>query len=207
MTDFPSIENLQDRFTAILDEVISIKREQNHIRAIISDLESKPITDAREHWRADRNGEYTILELLHSTDSQYFHETGRRREYIGKDPAKIAAAREARERHNEIARAKGLWKTTDDKIRGILRYFERLEYFAIGKQSSFLGEGYGDVGTSENGGDITGPASEQISRNASPQDMSPQDVADYFRDSEALKPHYQDLRKSPAFSEVNFNQG
>lgn len=200
MSDFPTIDQLQDRFVSIIDELIHLQRERIQLERMLSELKDQPITDANEHWRADRNGDNTILELLHSTDSAYFKETGRRREYIGKDPARIAAAREARQRYNRVNKINSQLVTIDDKARGILRYFERLEYFALGMQKSLWGQ-------DKNSGDRSAPASPRIAAGLSPQDLSPQDIADYFKNSEALHPHYDDLRKVPAFSEVNFNRG
>jgi hypothetical protein len=136
--------NDQDSEKALLGQVLStLANLENHraeLYQAMEALEAAGITRAKPHWRKDANGNPEILELLHASDSRYTREhKGRRREYIGKDPHKIAEAEARIKRWKEYISVRETHGRVVDKVRQIRMRIEMLDILVHGVQLEMLG--------------------------------------------------------------------
>ena len=91
-------QEIRARMLAVCDKLDGLESEVKAIQAQMDDLEKQGIICARLHWRKDKPG---ALELLYSSNSEYAKRTGRRRQYIGKDPQKQEQAKASIQRWKE----------------------------------------------------------------------------------------------------------
>jgi hypothetical protein len=104
MTDKPTYRDRLNQIAAALDK---LHEQADALRAQMADLEAQGIIDAAEHWRKDRDGQKTILELVYSVHSDRVTQEGKRRiEYIGNSPEKIEAARAGMQRFEQYLKLK-----------------------------------------------------------------------------------------------------
>ncbi len=101
----------------IADGMTRLYIEAEKIRNQMAKLEESGIIDAGIHWRKDRSGDKTILELVYSTHSDRVKVEGKRRiEYIGKRPEKIEAAQAALARFDEYQKLKSVLNRIEGQI-------------------------------------------------------------------------------------------
>lgn len=81
-----TIDEMVELFTSRLDQ---LKEEHEAMKTQAAEMVELGMTDAKKHWPSDKPG---ALVLLYSTSSKFYEETGRRKEYIGKKPERIAEA-------------------------------------------------------------------------------------------------------------------
>jgi len=126
---------ITERLTNIADRLVQLKQERAAIQAEIKELEELGVTEATPHWRQkETNGKAAMLELIHSTGSEYEKRTGRRREYIGTDPDKIQVTLSCVKRYG---RYRQLNIDLVDKERHVYRVekgIDQLERLAFAKQ-------------------------------------------------------------------------
>ncbi|RME74965.1 MAG: hypothetical protein D6784_08895 [Chloroflexi bacterium] len=182
------------RVMKVLEET---ERRIEIIRQKMDELEQAGMTSARLHWRKDRRGEPKILELLHSTRSEYYRQNGRRRQYVGTDDVAIAEARQKVERYRLHQKLNRQRKKLERKSQEIRRAIDSLEMLTFEYRQQPLGT----VGTgfSEKNGSMSPELTDVTTKMVSPQDMSPQDVLEYFSRSPVLAGLVDDLKDCPAF--------
>jgi len=227
--DNTEITELSNILFAALDTLMAIHAEIEQVENEIEIKTMLPMTNATMHWRPDSKGERTILELLHPTGSEYEQRTGRRREYIGKDPEAIQEAREAKKRYREfqelVSRKKQLEFNGDDLERRIMIVSD----CSVQVKRELWGQGHlaatnlaspiqkwghqvkahNDQVSPNNGdGDRNGLQKATGTKEMSPGDslqavpilstekMSPNDVVNYFNNSDELRDLVPDLPKS-----------
>ena len=91
MIDNDHIEQARKNLTAAKEQLDNLAAEIRYSRKEIAALEQQGATQATEHWR---EGKY--LYLLHPT-----RDGKRKREYIGRDPAKVQAAQDRVDRYKK----------------------------------------------------------------------------------------------------------
>jgi len=210
--DNTEITELSNILFAALDTLMAIYAEMDKIDQQIDDMRFMSKTNATMHWRPDSKGERTILELLHPTGSEYEQRTGRRREYIGKDPEKIAEAKEAKKCYREwqelISRGKHLESAADRLHREIIKIdviSNGIKLELWGHENTAL---INLVSPNNGDGDRNGLRKATGTKEMSPGDslqavpilstekMSPNDVVNYFNNSDELRDLVPDLPKS-----------
>jgi len=216
-------QDVVEQFARVLKTLVELESQADYLEAKLEAMAALPMTNATVHWRKDRNGEPTILELLHATGSEYEQETGRRREYIGKDQEKIAEAKAARKRYKEHQELQRQIREIQSEARSIRYQLDRLELTANAEQTTMWGQensrprknpheprGQGSWGQSFEGPERQVSPQSDPDPGVSPQnwgqkppassgELSPQDVLDYFQQSPILKGYADDLGKLPAF--------
>lgn len=131
-------DDFRTRLMAVCDRLDSLHEELTITRAQIAEIEAQGVSYATVHWRRQPTVEQPgIMELLHPENSEYAQQHGRRREYIGTDPAKQAAARARIARWEEYRKAQGRAGYLKEKISDIQGRISMLEYCALGKQTQF----------------------------------------------------------------------
>lgn len=161
MTTIPELRLIM---ADVFIELTRLDNEAMDLQAIMHRLEAEGITDATEHWRADRAGNRTILELIHPMGSDYEQKHGRRREYIGTDPDNIRAAQKRQENMSDWKRYGYMLNRATEKRETLTRMIRQLALVALGQQQSLWGQ--------DNRGDIRSESDIVPSKNVSPQDMS-----------------------------------
>lgn len=179
-------EELAKRLVTVLELLARLEEEAEATQAKIAKLKQSNMTDATIHWRKDRNGEASLMELLHHQDSDYHKQTGRRREYVGNDPQRIEEARERVRKFHKYQTLREEERVLTAKAQNIRRWIKQLEYQAFGEKQTWGHEAPTAV-------DLVSPQQNGLD-DASPQGMSPQDVVDYFQQSEVLKYLAPDLK-------------
>lgn len=116
-----------DRLMAVCDKLEELYHEANTIKSEMSQLEDQGMVCAKAHWPKDKPG---AMELLYSTQSEYYKKNGRRRQYIGKDKQKIAEAKAAITRWHEHRDLRGQLSDVKSKIYDIENGIKRLERIA-----------------------------------------------------------------------------
>lgn len=109
-------ENLpmKEMFEAIAQAIELRTAELEQMKDTLANMEALGIIDAQEHWPSDKPG---ALVLLYSTKSEYYEQTGQRKQYIGKKPEKIAKAKAALARfdeHKELKQKINRWQSFID---------------------------------------------------------------------------------------------
>lgn len=129
-------DTLRMRVNRIMDTLDAMAREAHDVFLTIADLEERGISTARPYWmrKDDPDGKPDQLELTHPTNSEYYNRTGRRREYIGTDPDKIAAALDAIERLQKHQRLTVVYNDLAQKIRTAENHIVAMEGVVMGKQ-------------------------------------------------------------------------
>jgi hypothetical protein len=186
MSDY---QQLAETMRDVLGELIEIDREIINAGQAQERLRGN-MSNASLHWRRDRAGNRTMLELVHPSGSDYERANGRRREYIGTDPGNVAQARQRIKNYDEYQKLEYLRREATrqaQRIRGIIR---QLALVTLGEQAKLWGQTESDSAPIHANDVTTGCT-------VSPQDMSPQDVLNYFENSPSLCVHADDLRQSP----------
>ena len=137
---FQGNPSIRIRLQNIADTLDTLAQQSADLAGIIATLENAGITNAQPYWmrKDDPTGKPDQLELTHPTTSAYSRRTGRRREYIGTDPERIAAALGRIERYKKWRIHRVTLAGVQDKMRTIENHLVALEYAATGKQQSFL---------------------------------------------------------------------
>lgn len=130
---------LMDRFMAVIDALIGLERRVKRGYLEMEQLLDAGLTDASLHWRKDARGERTILELLHPTGSPYETQNGRRREYIGKDPQKIAEAKARVDRYHQYQMLQQKVRSDESELVTIKHRIDALEMMALAVQQELPG--------------------------------------------------------------------
>lgn len=123
------MKEIKQRLMAVVGRLSKLHKETEVLKKQIEDLENLGIINARLHWPKDKPG---ALELLYSSNSEYTLRTGRRRQYIGKDPQKQQAAKEAIERWRKHRKLLGQLGTIERHIYSIERRVDALEQVSKG---------------------------------------------------------------------------
>lgn len=204
MSDY---EELANSLFEVLHKLADLEEQQTALQAKITALEARPMTDASPHWRKDRDGQPTILELIHRTGSTYEQANSRRREYIGKDPDKIAEARERRKRFKQHRELKRQLYDTEYQATRIRRGIKQLALLANeAEQKPLWGQNQAHQVDQVSPPETWGQGIDAGSSQASPQmgtpglspqeEMSPSDVISSFEksDSPFIRSLAKDLR-------------
>lgn len=120
------MSDVRTRLMAVCDRIDEYHQEANAIKSQMDDLESQGLICASLHWPKDKPG---ALELLFSSNSEYARKTGRRRQYIGKDPQKQEAAKDSIQRWKQHRKLTEQLRLAKNIIISIERLIDRLELF------------------------------------------------------------------------------
>jgi len=123
------MSDIRTRLMAVCDRLDEYHKEAKAIKSQMADLESQGIICARLHWPKDKPG---ALELLYSSNSEYARATGRRRQYIGKDPLKQEAAKASIQRWKEHRKLGNHLGNIQRSILGVERRLDALEQVSMG---------------------------------------------------------------------------
>jgi hypothetical protein len=126
---------ITERLTNIADRLAQLQQERAAIQAEIKELEELGVTEATPHWRQkETNGKSAMLELIHSTGSEYEKRTGRRRKYIGTDPDKIQATLSYVKRYGRYRQLNIDLVDKDSHVYRVEKGIDQLERLAFAKQ-------------------------------------------------------------------------
>ena len=126
---------ITERLTNIADRLAQLQQERAAIQAEIKELEELGVSEATPHWRQkETNGKAAMLELIHSTGSEYEKRTGRRREYIGTDPDKIQATLSCVKRYLAIQATKLDLVDKERHVYRVEKGIDQLERLAFAEQ-------------------------------------------------------------------------
>lgn len=160
-----------EKMAMVWMQLSTLKAAIETITQEMAQLESAGMTSATIHVRSDNGG----MELLHHSGSDYERQTGRRREYVGKNPDKQLEAKCRVKRYETYRTLKAELAVMQEKLRNIEYQVSRLEMVALGKQAKL----FSNVGTDQ-------PAA---AAPAVPTDwnwLTPKMVIEYFKGSPIL---------------------
>lgn len=124
--------SIRSRLMAVCDQLDALYSQLQPMFDRLRELQAQGITEATIHWR-----EPGMLELLYPAGSDYVARTGRRREYIGKDPAKQQEAIARVNRREEYLKLEKEINRTKYKMQEIIGKISMLEWAALGEQKTF----------------------------------------------------------------------
>ena len=128
---------MEHTLTSIRTGYDQLKYRADLLRREQMRLEQADIAQAGIHWRKNRQGEKTILELVYAKDSARVRSGQRRIEYIGQDPEKQQAALARLERFREWRDLGHSLHNLEGKLSQIERALSQLARYVNGEQTHF----------------------------------------------------------------------